>query len=119
MWRLRKCTFLNLFMTDLPKLICMDFGKSEFLKTHISNWYKALYLACSSIFWYLDFFQSNSNDFMQLPTWHICKSRQPCLQKILEILSSIPHYRLDKTNQKLNKIKDMTFTRIRLLLGIQ
>ena len=39
--------------------------------------------------------------------------------KMLEILSSIPHYPLDKTNQKLNKIKDMTFTRIRLLLGIQ
>ena len=45
----RKMLFLNSFKTDLVKLICADLGKSEFLNIHILSWYKALYLACSSI----------------------------------------------------------------------
>ena len=44
-WRLRKCTFLNSFKTELAKLICDDLGKSAFFKVHSFNWYKALYLA--------------------------------------------------------------------------
>ena len=57
-WRLRKCTFLNSFKTDLAKLICADFGNSEFLNIHIFNWYKALYLACSTIIRHLDFIRA-------------------------------------------------------------
>ena len=34
----RKILFLNSFKTDLVKLICVDFGKSEFLNIHIFNW---------------------------------------------------------------------------------
>ena len=45
-------------MTDLPKRICVDFGKSGFLNIHIFNWYKALYLACGSIFWHLPFIRA-------------------------------------------------------------
>ena len=54
-WKLRECTFSNSLKTKLVKLICADFGKSDFLNVHIFNWYKALYSACSSIFPHLDF----------------------------------------------------------------
>ena len=37
--------------------------------------------------------------FMQLPPWCIRKYRQLCLHKYVEILSSISHYRIGKTNQ--------------------
>ena len=53
--RLRKCTFLNSFKTNMAELICVDSGKSEFVNIYIFNWYEVLYLACSSIFQDLDF----------------------------------------------------------------
>ena len=33
---------LNSCKTDLPKLTWVEFGKSEFLKIYIFNWYKGL-----------------------------------------------------------------------------
>ena len=38
---------LNSSKTDLSKLICVDFRKSEFLNFNIFNWYEALYSAYS------------------------------------------------------------------------
>ena len=38
---------LNSCKTDLSKLICVDFRKSEFLNINIFNWYEALYSAYS------------------------------------------------------------------------
>ena len=40
--------YLNSCKTDLAKLICVGFGKSEFLNINIFNWYEALYSGCRS-----------------------------------------------------------------------
>ena len=48
---------LNSYKADFAKLICADFGKSEFLTINIFNCYKALYSACSTFFRYLDFIE--------------------------------------------------------------
>ena len=38
----------------MAQVICVDFGKSEFLNIHIFTWYRTLYSARSSIFRHLD-----------------------------------------------------------------
>ena len=38
----------------MAQVICVDFGKSEFLNIHIFIWYITLYSARSSIFRHLD-----------------------------------------------------------------
>ena len=50
-----KMHYLSSYKTDLAKLICADFGKSEFFNIYIFNWYKTPYSACSSNFQHLDF----------------------------------------------------------------
>ena len=47
--------FLNSSKLDLAKLICVDFGKSEFRSINICNCYKALYWRYSSISRHLEF----------------------------------------------------------------
>ena len=110
-WRLRKCTFLNSFKTELAELACVDFGKSEFLNIHIFNRYKAFYLPCRTIFRHLDFIRATgitSCSFQHgtFVRWVAISSYK------LGILSSVSHFCLDKKI----KIIDMKFTRIRLLL---
>ena len=46
--------FLNSCKTYMAQVICVDFGKSEFLNIHIFIWYRTLYSARSSIFRHLD-----------------------------------------------------------------
>ena len=50
--------FLNSCKADLTKLICINFGKSEFFNILIFNWFEALYSAYSSISWHLDFIRA-------------------------------------------------------------
>ena len=38
----------------MAQVICVDFGKSEFLNIHIFTWHRTLYSARSSIFLHLD-----------------------------------------------------------------
>ena len=47
------------FITDLAKLILIDFDSSEFLNIHSFNWYRALYSASNSTFQQLDFIRAS------------------------------------------------------------
>ena len=38
----------------MAQVICVDFGKSEFLNIHVFTWHRTLYSARSSIFRHLD-----------------------------------------------------------------
>ena len=106
-----KAEILNSFKRDLAKHIYITLGVYEFLNIHIFNWYKALYSASSSTFWHLDFIRAVWWLRAASP-WCILKDRQLCLHKYAKywLLYSII------AKAKEIKIKDMTLTRIRLLL---
>ena len=73
---------LNSYKADFAKLICIDFGKSEFLDINIFNCYKALYSACSTFFRYLDFIRP----IRMIP----CRFNHDGLLKNTEIFAPLP-----------------------------
>ena len=83
---------MNSFQTDLTKFIGDDFGKSEVLSIRIFNWYKA-----SSTFRHFDFIRAIRIIARNV---HNCVFLKAAMSsQILEILSSMFHYRLDTRNE--------------------
>ena len=103
--------FREFSKTDLANLICVSFGKSEVLNIDIFIWYKPCIWHAVVFLWHLDFIKAIGITWWSLQ-YGVFVRQAAVSSKKLEILSSIPHFYLDKKN----KIEDMKFSKIRLFL---
>lgn len=93
--------FLNSFKTNLAELICVDSGKSEFVSIYIFKWYEVLYLACSSIFQYLDFTGAIGMTSCYFQYGPFTRQTTTSSYKLI-ILSSMYRFCLEKKRKKWN-----------------